>query len=56
MAKIKSSKNYTNPGEIFEGAEYLYDRKVSPHSLVISCKGKNNYIVEKFGEGWSLLI
>lgn len=47
MVNIRSSRNHTNLGEIFEGAEYLYDLKMSPQKLVISCKGKNNYIVEK---------
>lgn len=47
MVNIRSSRNHTNLGEIFEGAEYFYDLKMSPQKLVISYKGKNNYIVEK---------
>ena len=47
VVNIRSSRNHTNLVEIFEGAEYLYDLKMSPQKLVISCKGKNNYIVEK---------
>lgn len=47
MVNIRSSRNHTNLGEIFEGAEYLYDLKMSPQKLVISCKAKNNYIVQK---------
>lgn len=39
MVNIRSSRNHTNL-EIFEGAEYLYDLKMFPQKLVISCKEK----------------
>lgn len=47
MVNIRSSRNHSNLGEIFEGAEYLYDLKMSPQKLVISCKGKKQLYSRK---------
>lgn len=45
MVNIRSSRNHTNLGEIFEGAEYLYDLKTAKNWLLVA--RKNNYIVQK---------